>query len=218
MTENPRGIIDELAHAPEDELVEEASEEHISVAELQRKRSHPVRNIALIIATLVAILLPFGIGRNLAMNHSDSVLAMLENYDPRGIALVAWSVTVLCFISLAMAIMESSPVGWGSVTLIFLAIEQFISGCTLLQRNFWYATNVVYGQSAYYANAANAGIITAAIGLGIFALLYVAILIFVKKNSPLNVLARSWAAIGSFFIIEVFSILIAIFGGIVSLG
>ncbi|KAB7319065.1 teichoic acid transporter, partial [Bifidobacterium longum] len=53
---------------------------------------------------------------------------------------------------------------------------------------------VVYGESSALANAANLGIISVGIGVAVFAVLWVGLLVTIKKESPLNVLTRSWAS------------------------
>ena len=50
-----------------------------------------------------------------------------------------------------------------------LAGEQFIAGLSMLNLNFWYSTYVVYGKQAGLANAANLGIMGAAIGIAVYA-------------------------------------------------
>ena len=57
-----------------------------------------------------------------------------------------------------------------------------------------YTTYVVYGESSALANAANLGIISVGIGVAVFAVLWVGLLVTIKKESPLNVLTRSWAS------------------------
>ena len=78
------------------------------------------------------------------------------------------------------------------VFVVGLAAEQFIAGLSLLKLNFWYSTYVVYGDSAQLPNAANLGIIAAGVGVAVYAVVWVGLLILIKKDSPLNVLTRSW--------------------------
>ncbi|RFT32131.1 teichoic acid transporter, partial [Bifidobacteriaceae bacterium VN003] len=63
------------------------------------------------------------------------------------------------------------------------------------------------------ANAANLGIISAGIGVAVFAVIFVGLLVIVPKTSALNVLTRSWASFIMFYAIEVLAILAVIFGG-----
>ena len=72
----------------------------------------------------------------------------------------------------------------------------------LLSFNFWNATYVMYGEAAGLANAANLGIIAAGFGVAVYAVLWVGLLVCIKKESKLNVLTRSWASFLLFFAIE----------------
>ena len=73
---------------------------------------------------------------------------------------------------------------WGAVFVIGLAAEQLIAGLRILKIDFWYATYVVYGESSALANAANLGIISVGIGVAVFAVLWVGLLVTIKKESP----------------------------------
>ena len=86
----------------------------------------------------------------------------------------------------------------------------------MLKLNFWYSTYVVYGDSARLPNAANLGIIAAGVGVAVYAVVWVGLLILIKKDSPLNVLTRSWASFILFFAIETAALLIVLFGGLLT--
>lgn len=187
-----------------------------SLAEIEQKKSRPLRWGVFALAILVAIILPYGYGRSLAMNHTQSVLHYAAALDPRGIALIAWIVTVLAFMGVGMSIIESHSWFWRVVFVVGLAAEQFIAGLCLLKMNFWYGTFVVYQNGAILANAANLGIIAAGLGVAIFAVLFVAILVCVKKDSPWNALTHSWSALSLFFIIELIAIFVVLFGGLIT--
>lgn len=100
--------------------------------------------------------------------------------------------------------------------MIGLAAEQLIAGLRILKIDFWYATYVVYGESSALANAANLGIISVGIGVAVFAVLWVGLLVTIKKESLLNVLTRSWASF-IFFVIETIALLVVMFGGLLTL-
>ncbi|RIY19121.1 teichoic acid transporter, partial [Gardnerella vaginalis] len=121
--------------------------------------------------------------------------------------------TVATATTLAMALIESKKWLWRFLFVIFLTIEQFISGLCLLRLSFWYSTYVVYGSAAGLANAANLGIISAGFGVAVYAVLFVGLLVIVPKTSRLNVLTCSWASFIMFYTIEVLAILVVIFGG-----
>lgn len=187
-----------------------------SLAEIEQKKSRPFRWVVFALAILVAIILPYGYGRSLAMNHTQGVLHYASTLDPRGIALIAWMVTVLAFLGIGMSIIESHSWFWRVVFVVGLAAEQFIAGLCLLKMNFWYGTFVVYQHRAILANAANLGIIAAGLGVAIFAVLFVAILVCVKKDSPWNALTHSWSALSMFLIIELIAIIVVLFGGLIT--
>ncbi|OZG48935.1 hypothetical protein [Bombiscardovia coagulans] len=191
------------------------SDSQYSLADIQRRQSQPIRWMVFIGAVLIAIIVPYWWGRALAMHHTVQVMRMVSSLDPRGIALIAWTVTLVAFVGIGLSIIESSSWFWRVVFTIGLAAEQFIAGLCLLKVNFWYSTYVVYQKSAVLANAANLGILAAGMGVAVFALVFVAILVGVKKDSPWNILTHSWSALSMFFVIELAAIVIVMFGGLI---
>lgn len=191
-------------------------ESEYSLAEIEQRKARPIWWVVLALATLLAIILPYGYGRSLAINHTQGVLHYASAMDPRGIALIAWMVTVLAFMGIGMSIIESHSWFWRAVFVLGLAAEQLIAGLCLLKMNFWYGTFVIYHHQAILANAANLGIIAAGLGVAVFAILFVAILVCVKKDSPWNVLTHSWSALSMFFIIELIALAIVLFGGLIT--
>ena len=150
-------------------------ETDLSLADIERRRSHPLRWALIILAVLCAIIAPYWFGRSLAVNNTDSIVAVLG-----------------------------------------LACEQFIAGLSMLNLNFWYSTYVVYGKQAGLANAANLGIMGAAIGIAVYALVFVGLLVIIRKTSPLNVLTKSWASFILYFVIETIALLVVLFGGLLT--
>lgn len=191
-------------------------ESEYSLAEIEQRKARPIWWVVLALATLLAIILPYGYGRSLAINHTQGVLHYASAMDPRGIALIAWMVTVLAFMGIGMSIIESHSWFWRAVFVLGLAAEQLIAGLCLLKMNFWYGTFVIYHHQAILANAANLGIIAAGLGVAVFAILFVAILVCVKKDSPWNVLTHSWSALSMFFITELIALAIVLFGGLIT--
>ncbi|BDR54084.1 hypothetical protein KIMH_01950 [Bombiscardovia apis] len=192
------------------------AESQYSLADIGRRKAKPIRWVIFTGAALLATILPYWFGRTLALNHTAGVLRLVSAIDPRGIALISWTVTLVGLVGIGMSIVEYSAWFWRIVFVIGLAAEQLIAGLCLLKINFWYSTYVVYQQSAVLANAANLGILAAISAMGIFAVLFVAILIAVKKDSPWNALTHSWSAFTMFFIIELAAILIVLFGGLIN--
>lgn len=191
-------------------------ETDLSLADIERRRSHPVRWAVLILAVLAAIVGPYWFGRSLAVNDTLAVTAALGGIDPRGIALVGWSTVVITYVGLAMAVVVSPSWPWLVVFVLGLAAEQFVAGLSMLNLNFWYSTYVVYGDQAGLANAANVGIIAAAIGVAVYAVIFVGLLVIIKKTSPLNVLTKSWASFILYFAIEALALFVVLFGGVLT--
>lgn len=191
-------------------------ETDLSLADIERRRSHPVRWVVLILAVLAAIVGPYWFGRSLAVNDTLTVTAALGGIDPRGIALVGWSTVVITYVGLAMAVVVSPSWPWLVVFVLGLAAEQFVAGLSMLNLNFWYSTYVVYGDQAGLANAANVGIIAAAIGIAVYAVIFVGLLVIIKKTSPLNVLTKSWASFILYFAIEALALFVVLFGGVLT--
>lgn len=189
----------------------------LSLADIERRRSHPARWIAVIVGVLVAIIAPYWFGRSLAVNNTDAVIATLGGIDPRGIALVGWAVVVIAYVGLAMAVVVSPSWPWLIVFVLGLAAEQFVAGLSMLNLNFWYSTYVVYGDQSNLANAANLGILASAIGIAVYAVLFVGLLVIIKKTSPLNVLTKSWASFILYFAIEALALFVVLFGGLLTI-
>ena len=162
---------------------------------------------------LVAVVVPYWAGRTLAVQHTAWVVKNFSGLSAQGVVFIAWVTTVATATALAMALIESSRWLWRFLFVVFLTIEQFISGLCLLRLSFWYSTYVVYGPASGLANAANLGIISAGFGVAVYAILFVGLLVMVPKKSRLNVLTRSWASLIMFYAIEVLAILVVIFGG-----
>ncbi len=189
-------------------------ESRLSLADIERHRSHPVAWAAYLTAVLVAIIAPYWLGRMLAVQRTAWLMDRMETFTPQGIAFVAWVVTAAAVTGLGMAVVESERWFWRIVFLVALAGEQFIAGVSLLRMDFWYSTYVVYGRYSPLANAANLGIIAAGVGAMVFAVAFVGLLVAIRKDSPLNVLTRSWAAFLLFAVIEVLALVVVLCSGL----
>ena len=188
-----------------------------SLAETERRRWNKTSWAVFIVALFVVIIVPYWGGRVLALNETESVISLIRPIDPHGMALISWTVTVVLSTSLAMALMESRKVYWRVLFLIAFAVEQLICGVGLLRLNFWNSTYVVYGDAAAPINASNIGVIGAAVGVAVFAVVYVGLLVCIRKDSPLNILTRSWSALTLFFVIEIIALLFVEFSGLSTL-
>lgn len=186
----------------------------LSLAEQERRSTHKWRIIAYTLALIIAASAPYGFGRSLAMHQTDRILSITSHITAQGMALLGWSITVIMLLILAMAVLESRHILWRILFLIALAAEQFIGGIALLRLNFWTATFVIYGKESLGVNALNMGIIAAGAALAVFAVVYVGMLVIIKKDSKINILTRSWSAMTLFFLIEILALIVAIFGGL----
>jgi hypothetical protein len=181
-------------------------ESDLSLADIERSRSRPLQWSVYGVLVLIALIAPYWLGRTFAVNRTAWLVEHLSLLNVRGVAFVSWTVTLLAITGLGLMIVDVRKWLWRTVFVIGLAAEQFIAGLCLLRLNFWYSTYVVYGKSAGLANAANLGIIAAGFGLAVFAVLWVGLLVLVRKDSPLNVLTRSWASFIMFFVIELIAL------------
>jgi hypothetical protein len=189
---------------------------NISIAEQKRGAFRPWPWIITIVLALIAMLVPYWYGRDLAINHTEKLVKVLENVDPRGLALLAWITVVLTFSFVGLAV-----AGWhrrfsGVMALCAFGLEQFLGGFSLLKGDFWYSTYVVFHDHAIYANAVNLGIISAVVGFVAFAVVFVAILILIKRTSPLNVLTKAGPALSCYLVIELIALMVVLFGGIIT--
>lgn len=177
-------------------------ESELSLADIERSRSRPLQRTIYIVIVLIALIGPYWLGRSFAANRTDWLVAHLNLFNAQGVAFVSWTVTLMTLAALGLMVVDVHKWLWRTVFAISLAAEQFIAGLCLLKFNFWYSTYVVYGESAGLANAANLGIIGAVFAVAAFAVLWVGLLVLIRKDSPLNVLTRSWASFILFFVIE----------------
>ena len=188
----------------------------LSLADIERKHSHPARWVLFIVLVLAALIAPYWWGRAVAVNDSAWLVANLSFLNPKGVALISWTVTIMALAGLGLMVADVKKWLWGTVFVVGLAAEQFVAGVCLLSFNFWNATYVMYGSAADLANAANLGIIAAGFGVAVYAVLWVGLLVCVKKESKFNVLTRSWASFLLFFAIELVALGVVMLGGLLT--
>ena len=188
----------------------------LSLADIERRRSHPLRWVVFIAVALIAVIVPYWCGRAIAVKDASWLVANLGFLDPKGVALISWTVTIMALAGLGLMVADTKKWLWGTVFVIGFALEQLIAGISLLSFNFWNATYVMYGSSSGLANAANLGIIAAGFGVAVYAVLWVGLLVCIKKESRLNVLTRSWASFLLFFAIELVALGVVFFGGLLT--
>ena len=188
----------------------------LSMADIKKRRSHPVRTAIFIVLIFVAVLLPYWLGRLMAVRNTERMVSMLSGFTPQGIALISWTASNVALIGLAFCIIESHHWWWKAIMLVGVACEQFIAGACLLKWNFWYSTYVLYGDQARLANAANLGILAAAFATMAFAIVFVGLLVLIRKDSPLNVLTQGWVTMLIFCGFQAVALLIVMFGGLLT--
>lgn len=186
----------------------------LSLADIERKEFKPVHWVAFTVILLIALVAPYWVGRFFAVHHTHEVMRQLSVFSFPGAAFCTWTVTVVMFTCMAMSIIETKHWFWRVPFLLSLAFEQFIAGIAMLRFDFWYSTYVVYGSSAGVFNAMDLGIIAAGVAVAVFAVLFVGLLVIIRKDSPLNVLTQGWASMILFFVIEVVALIIVLFGGL----
>ena len=194
VTEVVDGVVEQVDVSKHPTASIEASD--LSLADIERRKSHP--------------------GRFLAVKDAAWIVANLGFLDPKGVALISWTVTIMAMTGLGLMVADVKKWLWGTVFVVGLAAEQFVAGMCLLSFNFWNATYVMYGDSSGLANAANLGIIAAGCGVAVYAVLWVGLLVCIKKESKFNVLTRSWASFLLFFVIEGISLAVVLFGGLLN--
>jgi hypothetical protein len=186
----------------------------LSLADIQRSQSHPVRWALYILLLFLAIIGPYWFGRDLAAHHTARVVYELGMFAPRGLVFISWTVMIVLLSAIALSIVEEHAWLWRVLVLFMLAVEQLIAGACLLRFDFWHSTYAVYGSHSVLPAAVDLGIVAALFAVAVYAVVFVGLLIGVKRTSPLNVLTRSWAAFLMFFFVEVAALLIALFGGL----
>ena len=126
----------------------------LSLADIERRKSHPVRWILFMALVLLAMIAPYWWGRDIAVRDASWMVANLNFLDPKGVALISWTVTIVALTGLGLMVADAKKWLWGTIFVSGLAAEQFAAGMCLLSFNFWNATYVMYGEAAGLANAA----------------------------------------------------------------
>lgn len=191
----------------------------LSLADDRRRSRRPASvTVVWIVLFLVAALVPYAVGRSIAVGHTSGLLAVLERFDPRGLALISWMDVTLAWITLLQSIVSRTHRRAGVVWLLVLfIIEQFLSGISLLKWNFWNSTYVVFHSRAIYANAINLGILASVVGAIVFCFVYVILLVFIRPRSKADFLTSTPAALSEYLILELIALIVVLFGGLITL-
>lgn len=179
----------------------------------QSSLSTPAK-IGIFLAIVFDMIVPYGLARSWALTRTGQVIRIFQRVDPRGWAVLSWlSVTLLCA-CLGRAISAHRRAGWLWLAYFNFFVVQLLAGVGLLKWNFWYSTWVVYDQSSVFANAIDLGLMASLFGLVVFAVVFVLLLVMVKRDSPLNILLQGWMAFSLFLVVEIAMLMIMIFGSI----
>ena len=186
----------------------------LSLADIERRHSHPLQTGIFLVLILSAVIMPYWLGRVVAVRNTMLVVRILGMFTNQGIVLIAWTATVVMLTGFAFCFIESRTWWWRIVLLVGLSAEQLIAGACMLKFDFWYSTYVLYGDQAGLANAADLGIIAAGLAAAVFAVVFVGLLVLIRKDSPLNVLTQGWVSFLLFFGFQVVALVVVMFGGL----
>ena len=189
------------------------SPDPISLPEKASGRHTKLKVISTIVLLLVVTILPYWIGRRMAIMRTALLIEFFKQISPMGWALIGWLIVTTIINCMGGAQIFKKKI-WGLLSaLILYCVVQFLSGSSLLKSNFWYATYVVYKRYSLFPNALNVGIITGVLGMFIFAIVFMVLLIFAKKNSRFSLLLKGWSACACFLVCELVLIcLVVLFG------
>ena len=189
------------------------SPDPISLPEKANSRHTKLKVTATIILLLAVTIVPYWIGRRMAIMCTSDLVAFFRQVSPMGWALAGWLIVTAIFICLGGAVVFKKKVWWLLSALVLYCAVQFLSGSSLLKSNFWYATYVIYKRYSVFPNALNVGIITSVLGMFIFAVVFMVLLIFAKKSSRFSLLLKGWSACAFFLVCELVLIcLVVLFG------
>ncbi len=189
----------------------------LSLAEERRRRTRPWRIVWGIVAVLFAAIVPYWVGRRVAIWHTGQVMLVLRCMDPLGWALVGWTIVTVLFAVLGLALVVRRRGCLLALALALFALSQLVSGMSLLKSDFWYGTFAIYGKGSFYANAVNLGMIASASGLFVFSIVFVTLMVFARNGSKAKMLLRGWSAFAFFLICELAAICIVLFCGVIQL-
>ena len=82
-------------------------ESTLSLADIERKRSHPALWLAYALLVIAAIVVPYWWGRAIAVNDTQWLLDNLSALEPRGAAFVAWTVTLIAVSGLGLLVVDA---------------------------------------------------------------------------------------------------------------
>lgn len=85
----------------------------LSLADIERRKSHPVRWILFMALVLLAMIAPYWWGRDIAVRDASWMVANLNFLDPKGVALISWTVTIVALTGLGLMVADAKKWLWG---------------------------------------------------------------------------------------------------------
>lgn len=159
------------------------------------------------------LVVPYGIGRHLALSNGTAILERLD-WPPTAFAAIGWAASVAVFLSFALAILRPAQTWWRYCGIITFGIVQLLSGFCLLRKGFTSPTYVVFGDQADKANSVNVGIIAAVAGLTAYLLLFVVLLVFTPKQSRFARLTRGHTTLATLLAFQIGALAVVVFGNL----
>ena len=130
VTEVVDGVVEQVDVSKHPTASIEASD--LSLADIERRKSHPGHWALFIALVLVALIAPYWWGRVIAVKDAAWMVANLSFLDPKGVALISWTVTIMAMAGLGLMVADVKKWLWGTVFVVGLAAEQFVAGvCSL---------------------------------------------------------------------------------------
>lgn len=189
-----------------------------SLATQRRQKRHPLRLAIWTVVFLVAVLVPYALGRWIAIYRTKRLVNVLAHLTPRGLALLGWMNVTLLGIAVVVAIISRKYRRPAIIaTLVLFVCEQFVAGIALLKWNFWNSTYVVFHSKAIYANAINLGILSSIVAVFVFCIVYIVLLVFIRPGSSADFLTTAPAALSEYLVIELGALLVVLFGGLLTM-
>ena len=85
----------------------------LSLADIERRKSHPVRWILFMALVLLAMIAPYWWGRDIAVRDASWMVANLNFLDPKGVALISWTVTIVALTGLGLMVADAKEMAVG---------------------------------------------------------------------------------------------------------
>lgn len=113
VTEVVDGVIEQVDVSKHPTASIEASD--LSLADIERRKSHPAHWALFIALVLVALIVPYWWGRFLAVKDAAWIVDNLGFLDPKGVALISWTVTIMAMTGLGLMVADVKKWLWGTV-------------------------------------------------------------------------------------------------------